>query len=78
LKTVKRKRFFNARERITLFLHAAGRCRLCGAELEPGDWHGDHITAFSRGGETNLANGQALCAVCNLKKSDRETTTADE
>lgn len=73
MKLAKKKRFFNAGERITLFLHAAGRCRLCDLELEPGDWHGDHVTAFSRGGATELNNGQALCAGCNRRKSDRET-----
>ncbi len=73
----KRKRFFNRRERITLFLHSAGMCRICGAELEPG-WHSDHVTAFSRGGATELANGQALCARCNLKKSDHETVSENK
>lgn len=65
-----RKRFFNGQQRVVLFLHAAGRCCACGIELQEG-WHGDHVTAFSRGGATDLNNGQALCAACNLKKSNR-------
>lgn len=73
----RKKRFFNARQRVALFLHAAGRCRLCGVELERG-WHGDHVTAFSRGGATDLPNGQALCPGCNLKKSDGEPNCESE
>lgn len=72
-----KRRFFNSRQRVALFLHAAGRCRACGSELQKG-WHGDHVTAFSRGGNTELINGQALCAACNLRKSDGETNSESE
>jgi superfamily II DNA or RNA helicase len=66
-----RRRFSN-RERTALFLAADGRCQLCGVDLEPG-WHVDHMTPWSRGGETDVINGQALCPTCNLKKGNRMT-----
>jgi superfamily II DNA or RNA helicase len=61
------RRFFNDRERAALYLAADGRCAECGAQLEPG-WHGDHVDPYSRGGPTDVVNGQALCPPCNLLK----------
>lgn len=53
-----------------MFLSAGGDCALCGALLQPG-WHGDHIYPYSRGGNTDVLNGQALCPKCNLRKGDK-------
>ncbi len=64
------RRFFNSAERAALYLAADGRCTECGAELEPG-WHADHITPHTRGGATDVANGQALCPRCNREKGAR-------
>src|SRR5690606_19741506 len=64
------RRFFNARERAALYLAADGKCMSCGAELEPG-WHADHVDAYSRGGVTDVTNGQALCPTCNLMKGNK-------
>lgn len=61
------RRFFSSREHVALFLAADGRCAECGIELEPG-WHADHVDPHSRGGATDVVNGQALCPRCNLKK----------
>lgn len=61
------RRRFNGTERAALYLAADGRCQACGVELEPG-WHGDHVTAHSRSGPTDVINGQALCPPCNLHK----------
>jgi len=61
------RRRFNTRERVALYLAADGKCTNCDDDLGPG-WHGDHITPYSRGGETDLINGQPLCPPCNLKK----------
>ena len=63
------RRRFNGRERTALYLAADGRCTSCDAELEPG-WHGDHVQPYSRGGSTDVINGQALCPECNLKKGN--------
>ncbi len=64
------RRRFNSRERTALYLAADGRCQSCGAELKPG-WHGDHETPYSRGGKTDVTNGQALCPICNVKKGSK-------
>jgi superfamily II DNA or RNA helicase len=61
------RRRFNDRERAALYLAADGRCSECGAELVPG-WHADHVEPWSRGGPTDVVNGQALCPPCNLAK----------
>lgn len=48
-------------------------CCACGASpaLNPGvELHVDHVTPWSKGGETMLGNLQTLCSVCNLGKSN--------
>lgn len=62
-------RRFSSRQRIALYLATAGRCALCGVSLGP-DWHADHVQPYSRGGATDVLNGQALCPTCNLRKGD--------
>lgn len=64
------KRRFSKRERVALWLAADGKCESCGVELSEG-WHADHVHPWSRGGETDVVNGAALCARCNLKKSNK-------
>lgn len=61
------RRRFNARQRFALFLASDGRCKECGALLNA-SFHADHVVPFSKGGLTDVTNGQALCAACNLKK----------
>ena len=63
------RRRFNRSERNALYLAGAGRCALCGDDLSVG-WHADHVLPFSRGGATDVVNGQALCPACNLSKGD--------
>ena len=46
-------------------------CPRCGKPLSC-DFHADHVTAYSKGGRTNLYEMQALCPKCNLKKGDRD------
>lgn len=64
------RRNFNTRQRTALFLLAQGRCFRCNEPLAP-SFHADHILPFSKGGATEVQNGQALCPTCNLKKSDK-------
>ncbi len=61
------RRRFGRRERDALFVAAGGACSSCGAALPPG-WHADHVRPWSRGGATDVANGQALCPRCNQQK----------
>ncbi len=63
-------RRFSGRKKAALYLLAGGRCEACGTELEVG-WHADHIHPYSRGGPTEMGNGQALCPSCNRKKGAR-------
>lgn len=65
-----RRRRFNRSERAALYWVADGRCEECGVPLDDG-FHADHVFAFSKGGETDVTNGRALCAACNLKKGAR-------
>ncbi|MEU4697417.1 DEAD/DEAH box helicase family protein [Nonomuraea dietziae] len=60
-------RRFNQSQRVALFLAADGCCSICGIELQLG-WHGDHVEPYSKGGLTDVTNGQALCPACNLSK----------
>lgn len=61
------RRRFNKSERVAMYLAADGKCEECGIELAP-SWHGDHVIAHSKGGLTDVKNGQPLCPPCNLKK----------
>jgi superfamily II DNA or RNA helicase len=63
-------RTFNKRQKQFLFALHDGKCAMCGDALKKG-WHADHIIPFSKGGETILSNGQALCPECNLSKSNK-------
>lgn len=62
-------RAFSGAQRKALYNSSEGRCQSCGKSL-PENWHADHIIPFSKGGETHLANGQALCPSCNISKSN--------
>lgn len=63
-------RRFRSGERVAMFVNAGGKCEACGDDLLPG-WHADHIQPWSRGGATDVTNGQAMCPTCNLKKGDK-------
>lgn len=61
------KRAFTWRQRLILLLLSGGKCSICGVRLN-GDFHADHVRPFSKGGDTIIRNGQAVCAQCNLSK----------
>jgi superfamily II DNA or RNA helicase len=71
------RRLFSTSERVALYLAADGQCSSCGAALAPG-WHADHVTPYSRGGATDVINGQALCPTCNLQKGNNVANSARE
>lgn len=47
-----------------------GLCTYCGCELDPKNWHVDHILAQSRGGSDFIDNLTPACPICNQQKSD--------
>lgn len=63
------RRRFSDEERRALFIVSGGICETpgCGNPLDK-SFHADHVVPYSKGGETSLANGQALCKDCNLQK----------
>ena len=63
------RRAFNREQRRELWLAAGGRCTICRIKLGA-DWHADHVKPHSRGGRTEVGNGQALCNECNRRKRD--------
>ncbi len=65
------KRNFDEAQRQVIFRRGNGICRLCGRKCEWNDWEADHIIPWSKGGKTEIENGQILCPSCNSKKSDR-------
>ncbi len=63
------KRSFRDDQRYLIWIRGGKTCAACGAKLETlGEMHADHIVPHSKGGATSVANGQPLCASCNLKK----------
>jgi superfamily II DNA or RNA helicase len=60
-----RRRGLTQDEIVALFSRAGGKCQRCGRELDA-TWHQAHMTPWSHGGATSLANMQAWCLECNL------------
>lgn len=64
-------RLFSEAQRIDIFFANGKRCQICNCTLTWRNWHADHIIPYSKGGKTEVSNGQALCPECNRKKSNR-------
>ena len=64
-------RTFSNRDKITRYNQQNGLCAICGKPFDINEMHADHITPWSKGGQTILENCQILCRDCNLKKSDQ-------
>jgi len=60
----------NWRQRAVVLMRDGAKCRLCGASAQVAKLNIDHITPWSRGGETIIENLQVLCELCNIGKSD--------
>ena len=64
------RRAFTDDERYIIWYRSNGKCQNsnCNREIRIEQMHADHIIPHSRGGETTLENGQALCQQCNASK----------
>lgn len=68
------RRYFTEEQRAAIFRNYDGKCANpsnnhdCQVECEWNNFHADHVVPWSGGGKTTVANGQLLCASCNLKK----------
>lgn len=60
---------FSAEQKRQIFERDGYRCVICGKGREDGvELHVDHIRPRALGGTSDIANGQTLCAPCNLRK----------
>ena len=65
------RRDFTPEQRMVLYRLGEGKCAICGKELGENEFEADHITPHSKGGKTEISNGQILCVECNRKKSNK-------
>jgi 5-methylcytosine-specific restriction endonuclease McrA len=70
------RKAFPAKVRQAIYDRSGGECEACGVEIAPDNWHADHVIPVAFGGESTLANGQALCQPCNAAKGRLEAKMA--
>ena len=64
-------RVFTKKQKALMYEEQEGICPICNEHFEIEEMEGDHITPWSEGGKTELANGQLLCRSCNREKSNK-------
>ena len=62
------RRTFTDDQRTVIWRQANGICQLCKKEIALDEMEADHIIPHSKGGQTTIENGQALCRQCNASK----------
>ena len=61
----------NWRQRAIVLMRDGAKCQMCGATPQSGArLHIDHITPWSKGGETIIENLRVLCEQCNVGRSN--------
>lgn len=63
-------RTFKESEKLRVYEKQGNKCA-CGQEFKFEDLEGDHVVAWSKGGETIESNLQLLCKPCNGRKSNK-------
>lgn len=63
-------RAFTPSVKSKVYRKQGGVCPSCKDTFLLNEMHGDHVTAWSKGGKTTEDNCQMLCIKCNLDKSD--------
>lgn len=63
------RREFPARVRIAAYERCKGLCESCGALLQVGRFHYDHVVPDGLGGEPTLENCAVLCRPCHDEKT---------
>jgi len=66
-------RDFTNEQRMAIYRLTGGQCVMCppGTVVDDTDFHADHVVPHSKGGKTQVANGQVLCATHNLQKGNK-------
>lgn len=64
-------RAFDKKQKRIMYEKQQGICANCKKHFRLDEMEADHIVPWSRGGKTNLDNGQMLCRKCNNDKRDR-------
>lgn len=63
-------RSFSSKDIHAMYEMQQGICPMCKDHFELEKMDADHIIPWSKGGKTDLKNGQMLCRPCNMQKSD--------
>ena len=62
------KRLFTENQKRLLWYRSNRRCECCEVDLAFNEVQVDHVLPYSKGGATDVKNGQILCKHCNLAK----------
>jgi len=65
-----RQRRLTPSERDVVLGKTAGRCHICGGEVQHGSWHADHVLAHSAGGKQAVDNYLPAHGICNQYRWD--------
>jgi hypothetical protein len=68
---IDQKRLFTKDEKQALLFLGNYQCSLCNSKVSMDNSEADHINPFSKGGITQLSNGQILCISCNRSKGSK-------
>ena len=55
-------------DRAVVWSRESGTCYLCRREVDPRDWHLEHVIPIALGGEHSYANVRVAHPLCNLRK----------